>query len=626
MDALSALPIPTVALIHGHCLGGGLELALACRYRVASNEPETLLGLPEIRLGIHPGFGGTGRLTRMTGPMAALNLMLTGRKVSASHARRMGFVDHAVPKRHLEAAAKSMLRKRPKRAQAGLFKRLPGSALLRPVVAWMAARKTAKHANPAHYPAPGALIQLWRRFGGSESALLKAEGKSAANLLMTPTARQLTRLFFLRERLSGLGRSPEMTSTTPRHFEPAQRVHVIGAGVMGGDIAAWCARQGLTVTLQDAQPESIAKALTRAKKLFEQQLKSPHSIRAALDRLIPDPDGHGASKAHLVVEAVSENLQTKRTLLKAIEPMLREDAILATNTSSITLEAMTDALEEPSRLAGLHFFNPVAKMPLVEVVSGPQTDPGVIARLCAFCRRIKRLPLPVKSAPGFLINRLLMPYMREAIQLFEEGTPAPVIDQAAVAFGMPMGPLALADTVGLDICLAVMENLYPNIADGPPRALWERIHHGHLGRKSGQGFYHYGRRVYPGTPWLTVEDPEITDRLILPLINEGVACLRRGVIADIDLVDAGMVFGAGFAPFRGGPMTYAAQRGATKIQHRLNQLAQRYGNRFTPDEGWNSLPENWSSLDIREVQDGKNLGRHSSAHRTHPSWAIPDAG
>jgi 3-hydroxyacyl-CoA dehydrogenase/enoyl-CoA hydratase/3-hydroxybutyryl-CoA epimerase len=352
-------------------------------------------------------------------------------------------------------------------------------------------------------------------------------------------------VFHLQERLKTLGKA--VTSMM-------SRVHVIGGGTMGGDIAAWCALRGFVVTLQDQDAQRLAPAMKRAANLFTERLKDSRRIRDALDRLIPDVHGDGVARADVVIEAIYENTDAKRALFADVEKRAQADAILATNTSSIPLEDIAGALRDPSRLIGLHFFNPVARMMLVEVVTGRDSDAALVARGAAFVRAIDKLPLPVKSAPGFLVNRVLAPYLMMAMRCVDEGIAPEAVDEAAVAFGMPMGPIELADTVGLDICLAVGRMLGHEGA--PPRKLAERVAAGQLGKKTGKGFYTWK----DGKPQKQSPSPApagLGKRLVDPLVAEAKAARAEGIVDDADLVDAGAIFGAGFAPFRGGPLQYA---------------------------------------------------------------------
>jgi 3-hydroxyacyl-CoA dehydrogenase/enoyl-CoA hydratase/3-hydroxybutyryl-CoA epimerase len=583
LDRLERLPFPTVSLIHGFCLGGGLELALACRYRIAADNPETQLGLPEVKLGIHPGFGGTVRLTRLIGPLAALRMMLTGRSIDSRTARTFGLVDYAVPRRHFENAARSMLMHAPSAGKPGLLPLLFGAWFVRSFLAGYLRRQASKRANRHHYPAPFAIIDLWEHYGGDPGAMFSAEAHSIARLITGNSSRNLVRVFLLEERLRSLSRGSAQATRT---------LHVVGGGTMGGDIAAWCAMQGMRVTIQDVDHLRLAKVVKCAAELFRKNLREPRLVEAALDRLTPDIEGYGLKKADIVIEAIFEDAAAKRQLFSQIEPRMRPDALLATNSSSIPLEELEGVLAHPERLVGLHFFNPVAKMRLVEVVIGNTTAAATIARATAFVGAIRRLPLPVTSSPGFLVNRILMPYLMEAIIIEAEGVPAAVIDRTALKFGMPMGPLLLADTVGLDICLSIAQNLAGHYNLQPPNKLEDMVCAGRLGKKSGNGFYTYdnGKPVIPMRLMGAFPSSDLEERLLLRLLNEAVACWREKTAADADLIDAGVLFGAGFAPFRGGPLRHIRSEGVAFLHGRLHTFAERYGSRFTPDAGWSELP------------------------------------
>ncbi len=545
---------PTLALIRGFCLGGGLELALACRYRVAVDEPATRLGLPEVMLGIVPGWGGIKRLPRLIGGPAALDLLLTGKSVDARKAKALGLVDESVPARIMESTVRGVLRALP----AARSLKMPLSLTLNPIarraIAAQAAKQVAKRARREHYPAPYAILELFAKYDGNALAVPPADPASVASLLRTPTAENLIRVFRLQERLKGFGKEGGAK---------AAHVHVVGAGTMGGDIAAWCALRGLTVTLQDQNAERLAPAMHRAGKLFSQRLKDPRRRRDAFDRLIPDVAGDGIARADVIVEAIFENVEAKRSLFAAVEKRAKPTALLATNTSSIPLEEIATALADPTRLIGLHFFNPVAKMMLVEIVVGAGTNRDLVAPAAAFVRQIDKLPLPVKSAPGFLVNRVLAPYLMAAMQAVDEGLAPETVDEAALAFGMPMGPIELADTVGLDICVAVGKLL--GARGEPPRRLIELVDAGHLGRKTGRGFYAWpDGKVAKQSPGKV--PPGLADRLVQPFVAEARAALAEGIVEDADLVDAGAIFGTGFAPFRGGPLHYAGTPNARSVR------------------------------------------------------------
>ena len=581
LTRLQALPFPSVALIHGNCLGGGLELALACTYRIAREDgvvvsgAETHLGLPEVKLGIHPGFGGSVRLPALIGHLPALDLMLTGRSVNAREARRLGLVDEIVPERHMMHAAQTFLIQRPAKYRASWWRRLPGWAPLRPDVKRFPQRQLRKKVNPDHYPAPYRLLDLWARAAGPEE-----EAVSCAELLISRTSRNLIYLFSLSEELKRAGRKSPSSA-------PVEWVHVIGAGVMGADIALWAVYNGFNVSLQDQHPDVVARAIKEAHGFFVRKFKNPRLVQAAMDRLMPDVQGNGLRRADLVIEAIAENVKAKSALFTDIESSLRPDALLATNTSSIPLETLAQSLRDPSRLVGLHFFNPVTKMQLVEVVRGAETSEKALARARAFTVMLQRLPLNVKSSPGFLVNRVLMPYLIEAIMMAEEEVPFELIDRAATDFGMPVGPILLADTIGLDICLSVADIMAAALALQVPDKLRAMVARGELGKKTGKGFYIYKKgRPLIGTPAVREAGIPIAERLILRLLNEAMACLREDVVADPDSIDAGLVYGIGFAPYLGGPMRYAKNLGSSEVLQSLKRLAQTYGPRFEPDAGW----------------------------------------
>ncbi len=580
VDRLDRLAVPTVAVVHGYCLGGGLEIALACDTRVALDDAR--FGFPEVMLGLHPGLGGTVRLPRLINPLEAMSMMLTGRNVRAGRAKALGLVDAVVPERHVKAAATAAATGKLKTRRGGMLINLVNSGAGRALAAKRMRSETAKKAPIAHYPAPHALIDLWEKHGGNAQEMQKAEIASFARLLVTDTSRNLVRVFFLREKLKGMADGKFA----------GQNIHVIGAGAMGGDIAAWCAWHGFTVTLADMKPEPLAKAVERAADLFGKIGHKHIDVRNALDRLVPDLAGEGVRSADLVIEAVPETLELKRKVYAATEPKMRPGAILATNTSSIPLEELRTGLQRPDHLVGIHFFNPVSRMQLVEVVSHDQVAADVLARARAFLGRIDRLPAPVKSAPGFLVNRALTPYMLEAVVMLGERVKRETIDAAAVAFGMPMGPIELADTVGLDICLHVAETLKAGLDRPMPdvsHVLREKVEKGELGRKTGKGLYEWKKGEAVKDRDAPEPTPEMTDRLILPMLDVCVACLREGVVADEDTVDGAMVFATGFAPFRGGPLQYARTRGVAEIRQTLWQFSQRYGERFRPDPDWNNL-------------------------------------
>jgi 3-hydroxyacyl-CoA dehydrogenase / enoyl-CoA hydratase / 3-hydroxybutyryl-CoA epimerase len=548
---------------------------------VASNDESTRIGLPEVKLGIYPGWGGSVRLPRLVGAPAAFDMMLTGRALSSASAKAIGLVDAVSEQALMMNKAVEIIErgvKRPfrQRAIAWLSNTWPARRLLSGAMLKQVARKARKE----HYPAPYSLINTWQRAGGLPvRAALKQEGLSVAKLAQTPTAHNLTRIFFLMERLKSLG----------GRNHGIEHVHVIGAGVMGGDIAAWCALRGFQVTLQDREMKYIEPALERAGKLFERKVKDERKRAAVRERLNADVEGLGVAKADLIIEAIFENLEAKQALYAKLEPDMKADALLVSDTSSIALNLLREKLAKPAQFAGLHYFNPVAMMPLVEIVRHDGIDAETGRRLAAFCRAIDKLPVPVAGSPGFLVNRILAPYMQEAIVAFSEGIPGRSIDKAALDFGMPMGPIELVDTVGLDVAASVGRIMAEFHGQTLPDVF--KVEDGKRGKKDGQGLYVWkdGRAVKPQTPKDYKAPEDLQDRLLFSLLNEAVSCLHEGVVGDADLLDAGVIFGTGFAPFRGGPIEYIKSVGRDACLAKLDSLRKSHGDRFAPKAGWNSL-------------------------------------
>lgn len=541
---IEALKVPMVAGIHGFCLGGGLELALACHYRVAVNNDKTRIGFPEVNLGIFPGFGGTGRSIRQAGPVDAMGIMLAGRLLKAGAARGMNLVDKLV--RHRDnlrwEARKAVLQKRGS-TQAGLLKRVMAMGPLRGYVANKMRAQVAKKARPEHYPAPYALIDLFEEHGNNWQAMSHGEIDRFVPLMGSDTATNLRRVFFASEALKKQGSKGVKFS----------RVHVIGAGVMGGDIAAWCALRGMSVTLQDLDMARIQPALDRGKKLFKKRLKKKREVDAAMLRLEADPEGKGVSRADVIIEAVVEKLDVKQSIFGELEFKAKPDAILATNTSSIELERIAEKLKQPERLIGLHFFNPVAQLPLVEVIRSSFNADAEIGKGAAFALAIGKSPVVVKSAPGFLVNRVLMPYMLGAVERVERGESKELLDAAAVAFGMPMGPIELMDTVGLDVGKSVATELGHAVPEGSNFDTLVKA--GKLGRKTGEGFYKWSEgKAQKGDVPAHADLAALGRDLVKPLVDMTEVVLAEGVVANAGLADIGVIMGTGFAPFLGGPL------------------------------------------------------------------------
>jgi len=548
---LEDMPVPTVCAIDGFCLGGGLELALCCDYLIATDSDKTRIGLPEVKLGIFPGFGGSVRLPRRIGAHQAMPLMLTGRMLKPAAARGMGIVDELVSRHgNLHWSARKAIMKKRRSRKPGALVKLSNSALARPILANMMRKQTAAKARREHYPSPFQLIDTWAAHGAmnNRKAHFAAEADAVGELMVGDSSKGLRRVFNLMEAMK--------TAAKASDFK-ARRVHVIGAGVMGADIAAYCAMRGLEVTLQDREQEFIDAAIKRVDKVFKKRVKKAGELIALRARLQGDLAGRGVSRADVVIEAIIEDAQIKRNLFASLEPQLKADAVLASNTSSLRLEEINTSLQDPSRLIGLHFFNPVAMMPLVEVIHGEGTSQQMVERGLAFGSQISKMPLAVKSSPGFLVNRVLAPYMTKALELHvEQGESLQDIDEAALAFGMPMGPLELSDVVGIDVCLKVSENL--GASEKMLALMRDSIAKGHLGKKSGQGLFAWekGKVVKAKSTVSKAKLDELAKPMIDCFIQECLAVESEGLVGDSDLLDAGIIFGTGFAPFRGGPLHY----------------------------------------------------------------------
>ena len=542
------LPFPTTAMINGFCMGGGLELSLACTYRVALDDPKTRFAFPEVMLGIWPLWHGLQWLPKLIGPAAALDMILTGKTIDAKRAKRMGLVTQAVPLRILENTARMVTLEAPRPRELPLLQKLLLS--FRGLVTSQARKQVAKRARREHYPAPYAILDAWQKYDGDPFLAANDPSCSMTALFEHPTTRNLIRIFFLQERMKGLAKGVDFR---------AKHLHIVGAGVMGGDIAAVCAMRGITVTLQDTSPERLAPAVERAAKLFKRRLRDPLRVRDAMDRLIPDVAGKGAARADVIIEAIFEDLKAKRELFAKLEAMAKPGAVIASNTSSLRLSDIAAGFKDPSRLVGIHFFNPVPQMMLVEVVSSDETRKQFAENATAFVRQIDKLPLPVKDSPGFLVNRVLGPYMQNAFRMLDEGVKPETLDAAMEAFGMPMGPIELADTVGLDICLHAGKQLAKKDAQGhepeAPQILLDKVALGQLGRKSGQGIYRWENNK-PVKGEAAAHDEHLVQALIQPYLDESRAVLAEGIVSDAELIDAGLIFGTGFAPFRGGPLHY----------------------------------------------------------------------
>jgi len=595
---IEQLPIPAVAAVDGICLGGGTELILACGYRIATDRPQTRIGLPEVRLGILPGFGGTTRLPRLIGLSQALPIILTGQAVAASKARRIGLVEEVVHPALLVQRAGAVARDglRPRRRRRPVGTRLidgtaPGRAL-----ALSRARSRVMKETRGNYPAPLAVIETIRAtLGRPLDEAFEIEARALGRLIVTPVARNLVHVFHLME-------GAKKTDMRGIEARPVQRVAVLGAGVMGGGIAQLLAHSDIAVRLKDINGEALARGMQHARQIFDRAVRRNRMSRREagqkMDLIAPTLDNTGLGTVDLVIEAVVERMDVKKSVLRDAESRVRHDTILTSNTSSLSITEMQSALERPANFCGMHFFNPVHRMPLVEIIRGRDTSDAAVATVHALARRLDKTPVIVNDGPGFLVNRILSPYLNEAGWLLQEGAAVDAIDEALLEFGMPMGPLRLLDEIGLDVARHAGEAMHDALGDRlrPAPALAALEGTELLGRKGGRGFYTYdGDRqqsvngsVYevlaPVVPAdRTAVDPDvIRARAILAMVNEAARTLEDGIARGPGDLDLAMIAGTGFPPFRGGLLRWADTVGVNVILDRLVALATNVGPRFEP--------------------------------------------
>ena len=600
---LEELPVPTLAAVHGACMGGGTELALACDYRVASDHPKTRIGLPEVRLGILPAWGGTTRLPRLVGLRSALGPLLSGRALRGREARRIGLVDDLLPLPGFTEHAARFLRERisgspsPSHRRRALADRLLDRTPPARRLVLGAARRRVVRRTGGHYPAPLRILDvLGRSAGRPASRGFEAERRAARDLIGSPVSVNLIHVFHLQQ---GARKGLRRISGEP----PAGigGIGVVGAGTMGGAIAQLAASRGHPVQLLDVRRAAVSGGLARARALFDSAVRTrrmtPRAAARGMERIRGCLDYTGFRALDLVIEAVTERRSVKRAVLGELEAAVGERCLLATNTSSLSVAELARGLDRPERFFGMHFFHPVHRMPLVEIVRGPQTDTSAVAAAYALSLAIGKLPVVVGDSPGFIVNRILGPYLNEAGHLLGEGASIESVDRAATAFGMPMGPLRLIDEVGIEVAARAGESLHAAHGErlAPAGALIRLWEAGRTGRKGGSGFYRYGRRgdakpdpgIYdaieraggagPGPP-----PGEVRDRLLLPMVNEAARVLSEGVAASARDLDLAMITGAGFPAFRGGLLRHADQGGLRPIVRRLEDLERSYGPRFAP--------------------------------------------
>jgi len=574
---VAALPIVTVAAIHGACAGGGLELALACDFRIASKDAVTRIGLPEVTLGLVPAWGGSTRLPRIIGPAKAMRAILRGDLMPAQRAVRAGLVDGLAPRERLTVlAAKLIAKGKPTRKMRLRWK-------IEAPVAGILARRSSRRRTRGNYPAADAAIDLVARsVFRSPSSSLAAEKEAILGLAETDVARNLIRIFFLQNRSKRLA--------APR-ARAVQKAAVIGAGTMGAGIAQWLASRGLDVVLRDVAPEALARGLQKIEKLFkgaaQSGVMSRTEAQVGRDRITPVDISVDMRTVDLVIEAAVEKLALKKQIFAELEDHVRSDSVLATNTSALPIGEIARELRHPERVIGLHFFNPVHRMKLVEVIRPAGASDEALETAIAFVQRIGKLPVVVKDAPGFAVNRILLPYLLEAVRLHAEGVSVKALDESMLDFGMPMGPMRLLDEIGLDVAADVAQTLCEAFPDRlrMPAAFSQLLETGMLGRKSGAGFYCYRNGREAGVNRLSpirtdadaaarVGHVELQERMVLAMVNESARCLEEGVVGQAADIDMAMVMGTGFAPFRGGPMRYADALGLDTVEQSLRNLSQ----------------------------------------------------
>src|SRR6266568_4146953 len=620
MNRLAALAIPTVAAIHGAAVGGGYELCLACDYRLASPERVTRMGLPETQLGLLPAWGGATRLPRLIGLPRALDIILGGKTLAAKQACKCGMVDDLVPAEYLlDAAARRISRGKPRRPRRRLY---VNNRLVASVIAVRLRSQLAKKTR-GHYPAVlKALEVVTRGISKTVAESLALERDAILQLVQTEAFRNLVRVFFLQERakkrtLVAAGRGttgavPAATNAESRPSapeapvspaatvpKPIKRVAVIGAGVMGAGIAQWLSSRRLRVILRDINTEQVAKGMASIAKVYHEGLKrrlfTAREVRDGLDRLYPAPAEVPLRQIEVVIEAAVENLESKKNIFRRLDELAGDHTILATNTSALPISELAAGTRRPERVVGLHFFNPVHRMQLVEIVAARQTAAEVLQRALLFVQQIGKLPVVVKDSPGFLVNRILMPYLIEAGNLFEAGAGITNLDEAMLDFGMPMGPMRLLDEVGIDVALHVAETIAAHYSDrmAVPRTLSKMAQEGLLGRKSGRGFYlhHKSKEPQPNTQLANDHAAHLTshaspldlqERMVFLMINEAARCLEELIVTDPADVDFAMIMGTGFAPFRGGPLRYADTLGADKLAGAMDYLVDNGAAHFKP--------------------------------------------
>ena len=604
--AFEKLPFKKIAVIDGACMGGGTELSLCCDFRLATDSPKTKIALPEVNLGILPGWGGTQRLPKLIGLQRALDIILTGKNLNAKRAWKAGVVDKIIPEQWVKEKAlefagealagkgkKYTARRKPKGAANVVLEQ---TSMGRSMI-FSQAKKMLLSKTHGHYPAPlKALEVIEKTYGMDLKDGLEIEAKALGELMATDISKNLVQLFFWTEEV----KKENGTDQPDVKGSQIRKAAVLGAGVMGGGIAQLFAGRSIPVRVKDISYDAVAKAYQQAAEVLMAKVKKRRMTKLefnqVMNRITGTVDYNGFRSADIVVEAVVEDLKIKKMVLTELEEQVPETAIIASNTSSLKIDDMKEALKHKERFIGMHFFNPVHRMPLVEIVRGTDTSAEAVATVFNLVKKLGKTPIVVKDGPGFLVNRLLLPYMVEAISLLEQGNSIQNIDNALLHFGMPMGPIELFDEVGIDVAWKVAKILQESMGDRMAESdlLPNLLDDGRLGKKNGKGFYRYKGRKKEDDPAIDgyihikekviLDEQEIIQRTVYPMINEAARCLDEGIARSARDVDLGMIFGTGFAPFRGGLLRFADAEGLDKIVDILNEYAQTYGSRFTPSE------------------------------------------
>ncbi len=612
LTKIAQLKIPTIAVIDGACLGGGLELALACKYRVAITNPKTSLGLPEVNLGILPGFGGTQRLPRLVGLQESLKIILSGKAIDARKAFKIGLVDDLMREEFLEEKLGYFVTEILQKGEANQYlqarrkccalKKL-AKKLANPIIFYLA-KKDLLSKTKGQYPAPLYALEVIKRTYGScnQERGLQVEREAFCELAVGEISKNLIEIFFTSEALkkdSGIETNEEIADV--------KNAALIGAGVMGGGIAWLFSNYDINIRVKDIAQNAVALGYNQVIKIYNQLKKirkyTSAQVEMKVNKISSGLDYTAFDNADFVIEAVVENMAVKKKILAEAETQVKKDTVIASNTSSLSISEMASALQNPERFVGMHFFNPVNRMPLVEVIHGEKTSDRAIATVVKLSKKLGKTPVVVKDSAGFLVNRILLPYMNEAAYLLQEGADVRRVDVLIEKFGMPMGPFVLADVVGIDVGVKVAHSLSEAFGERMRVAdILEEIYSNHkelLGKKSGQGFYLHSAKekshaqVNPKVTEILlnlkkaksltqseISDSDIVDRCVLMMINEAAKCLEEGVVKNASYLDMAMIMGAGFPAFRGGVLRLADSYGITKVVEMLQALNKKYGARF----------------------------------------------